>query len=68
MMNQPSLDVLMKKVDNKYTLVVAVAKCTRMLMDNSPEGFPEDEKPVSLALWKVADEDITFECLQDGVK
>jgi DNA-directed RNA polymerase subunit omega len=67
MMNQPSLDVLMEKVDNKYTLVVATAKCTRMLMESSPEGFPEEEKPVSLALWKIADEDITFEC-RDGVK
>ncbi|MCL1918155.1 MAG: DNA-directed RNA polymerase subunit omega [Peptococcaceae bacterium] len=67
-MNQPSLDVLMEKVDNKYTLVVAAAKCTRMLMGSCPEGFPEEQKPVSMALWKIAEEDITFECVRDGVK
>jgi DNA-directed RNA polymerase subunit omega len=68
MMNQPSLDILMNKVDNKYTLVVATAKCTRILMEQCPEGFPEEQKPVSMALWKIANEDITFECARDGFK
>ena len=68
MMNQPSLDALMKKVDNKYTLVVATAKCTRFIMEKNPEGFPEEKKPVSMALWKIANDDITFECARDGIK
>jgi DNA-directed RNA polymerase subunit omega len=69
MMNQPSLDVLLEKVENKYTLVVATAKCTRLLMEQSlPDGYPEEQKPVSMALWKIADTDMAFECARDGYK
>lgn len=69
MMNQPSLDDLLNKVGNKYNLVVATAKCTRFLMEQAlPEGYPEEQKPVSLALWKIADTNVTFEYAQEWTK
>jgi len=65
-MNQPSLDILMQKVDNKYTLVIAAAKWTRTLMEESPEGFPEERKPVSIALKRIASRNVNFEYLKEG--
>jgi len=60
-MRQPSLDVLMDKVDSKYTLVVIAAKRARALMENaSPDEFKET-KPVTKALEELAENKITYE-------
>jgi DNA-directed RNA polymerase subunit omega len=48
-MQQPSLDVLMRKVDSKYELVVAAGKRGRMLTDE------KQLKPVSIALNEIAE-------------
>ncbi|HWQ73092.1 MAG TPA: DNA-directed RNA polymerase subunit omega [Desulfitobacteriaceae bacterium] len=54
-MKQPSLDVLMEKVESKYTLVVATAKQARHLMETlNYEGYPKGSKPVSIALEEIA--------------
>ena len=37
-MNQPGLDVLMKSVDSKYTLVVVAAKRARQLTEKKGQG------------------------------
>jgi hypothetical protein len=31
-------------------------------------GYPEEQKPVSLALWKIANNDMTFEYARDGYR
>lgn len=56
MMNKPSLDELMTKVDSRYTLVVAAAKRARMLTeDEIKTNMPLRVKPVTLALEEIAD-------------
>lgn len=59
-MKQPSLDVLMSKVESKYTLVVATAKRARALMEDFISEEDMDVKPVSRALIEIADGDVTF--------
>ena len=50
-MKQPSLDMLMDKVDSKYTLVVVVAKRARTIMEEAKhEGLAKGMKPVSISL------------------
>lgn len=51
----PSIDEMMKKVDSKYSLVVAAAKRARMLRDGakSPLESPKSHKPVGVALEEI---------------
>ncbi len=54
-MQQPSLDVLIKKVESKYELVVAAAKRARRLTEvDQAEGEGNSLKPVSIALEEIA--------------
>jgi DNA-directed RNA polymerase subunit omega len=65
---QPSLDILMSKVDSKYTLVVAAAKRARDLMAvSAPDEF-KDIKPVSRALEEISQNKITFDYNKEGNK
>lgn len=68
-MRQPSLDILLSKVDSKYTLVLAAAKRARALMED-PE-FEENAngvKPVSVALEEIAGGKYRFEWTREGIK
>ncbi|CAA7602832.1 DNA-directed RNA polymerase [Acididesulfobacillus acetoxydans] len=68
-MKQPSLDVLMQKVDSKYTLVVAAAKRARMLMENpDQEELDKGVKPVSVALEEIAEGKLILEKPREGTK
>lgn len=54
-MRQPSLDILMKRVESKYELVVAAAKRARRLTEISQtQGEENLLKPVSIALEEIA--------------
>lgn len=54
-MNQPPIDELMKRVDNKYTLVLLTAKRARMLMEqNEKTAEKRMIKPVTEALNEIA--------------
>lgn len=66
-MKQPSLDILMSKVDSKYTLVVAAAKRARAIMEN-PSNAELTVKPVSLALDEIAKGKLRFERTREGIK
>lgn len=68
MVNKPSLDVLMSKVDSRYSLVVAAAKRARVLTE--PEGEEEKVvgKPVSVALTEIAEDKIKYERTKIGIK
>lgn len=69
MMRQPSLDVLMSKVDSKYTLVVAAAKRARSLMEEPDfEQKYQGVKPVSIALDEIAQGKFRFERTREGIK
>lgn len=68
-MKQPSLDVLMSKVDSKYTLVVAAAKRARTLMEEANhEDLSKGVKPVSIALSEIAQGRFRFERTREGIK
>ncbi|KLU60520.1 DNA-directed RNA polymerase subunit omega [Peptococcaceae bacterium CEB3] len=68
-MKQPSLDILMQKVDSKYSLVVAAAKRARMLMENpEQEELAKGVKAVSVALEEIAEGKLILENPREEVK
>lgn len=69
MMNRPSLDQLMTKVDSRYTLVVAAAKRARILTeDEIKTNQPLRIKPVTLALEEIVDEYVKYRRIKAGQK
>ncbi len=67
-MNKPSLDVLMKKVDSRYSLVVAAAKRARVLIESGETEERGAGKPVSVALREIKEGDIYYESTKVGIK
>ncbi|MDD4503409.1 MAG: DNA-directed RNA polymerase subunit omega [Clostridiaceae bacterium] len=58
----PMLSSLLETVDSKYTLVVAVAKRARQLVDGQPKlTAVESNKPVTIAINEIYDKKIVFE-------
>jgi len=63
------LDVLMSRVDNKYTLAVLAAKRARELVNGSePLVKCTSLKPVTIALEEIAQGKITFQRTKFGIK
>ena len=56
-MVNPSIDLLVKQVDSKYTLVVLAAKRAREL---TVPGQNLPEKEVSIALKEIATDELTY--------
>lgn len=67
-MKQPSLDVLMQKVDSKYTLVVAAAKRAREITENLNSSGPKGQKPVTQALNEIASGRVKYVRTKTGIK
>lgn len=68
-MIHPSLDSLIKKVDSKYTLVVAAAKRGRELMDGKPRLVDSrSSKPVTVALEEINAGKVKYERTRSGIK
>ncbi|MEG6585989.1 DNA-directed RNA polymerase subunit omega [Dendrosporobacter sp. 1207_IL3150] len=68
-MIHPSLDVLVDKVDSKYTLVVLAAKRARELMSGeNPTVESKSNKQVTIALEEVARGKVTYERTKTGIK
>lgn len=68
-MISPHLDVLLKKVDNKYTLAVFAAKRAREIMDgDSPLVESQSNKPVTVALEEIAKGRIGYQRTKAGIK
>ena len=63
MMNYPPLNELVDKAGNRYTLVTAVAKRARQLLDD-PETLG-DRKPVSMAVEELYDGELEIEAAED---
>jgi DNA-directed RNA polymerase subunit omega len=58
----PTLSALLEKVDSKYTLVVAVAKRARQLVDGQPKlTAVKSNKPVTIAINEIYDKKIVYE-------
>ena len=58
----PTLMSLLEKVDSKYTLVVAVAKRARQLVDGQPKLTNiNSNKPVTIAINELYENKITYE-------
>lgn len=58
----PTLSSLLEKVDSKYTLVVAVSKRARQLVDGQPRLTKVDSnKPVTIAINEIYDNKIVYE-------
>ncbi|MEA4848614.1 MAG: DNA-directed RNA polymerase subunit omega [Clostridiaceae bacterium] len=58
----PTLMSLLDKVDSKYTLVVAVAKRARQLVDGQPRlSNVDSNKPVTIAINELYENKITYE-------
>ena len=57
----PSTNDLMKKVDSRYTMIVAVAKRARQIIDGSePKVEPYSNKPVSIATQEIMENKVTY--------
>lgn len=68
-LNQPSLDELMKKVDSRYTLVVIAAKRARMLTERGgSKTNGSAQKPVTEALYEIANDKIKYIRTKSGIK
>ncbi len=65
----PSIDVLLEKVDSKYTLVIAAAKRGRQLRNGSRKTIDENySKEVTTALHEIEVGNIEYERIRDGIK
>jgi DNA-directed RNA polymerase subunit omega len=65
----PSIDVLLEKVDSKYTLVIAAAKRGRQLKSGSRKTIDENySKEVTTALHEIEVGNIEYERIRDGIK
>lgn len=68
-MIHPSLDVLVTKVDSKYTLVVLAAKRAREIMDGATSMVEsKSNKQVTVALEEIAQDKISYERTKSGIK
>ncbi|MFZ5943837.1 MAG: DNA-directed RNA polymerase subunit omega [Bacillota bacterium] len=68
-MIKPSIDVLVSKVDSKYSLVVASAKRARSIVEGSQVlVHANSTKPVTQALFEIAAGKITYERTKTGIK
>lgn len=60
-MIQPSIDALLEKTDNKYSLAVVSAKRARELVDGAPRFTKAPtNKSVSIALCEIGEGKITY--------
>jgi DNA-directed RNA polymerase subunit omega len=65
----PSIDLLLDKVDSKYTLVISAAKRGRQLRNGSKKTIKETyQKDVTTALHEIEAGNIEYERIRDGIK
>jgi DNA-directed RNA polymerase subunit omega len=82
MVIEPEIDNLLSKVDSKYTLCIVAAKRARQINDMvhgvrdqalltmaAPQiASITSTKPLTLALEEIADGDVSYERLREGIK
>ena len=68
-MINPSVVDLLKKADNRYTLVTITAKRARQLIqDSEPLVDIDSTKPVTIAINEIDQGLITYETVKEGIK
>lgn len=69
MMIEPPINSLLKKVDSRYTLVVAAAKRARQLADGAAKLTKHNsDKPVTVAIHEIDENKITYVRTKAGIK
>ena len=68
-MIEPSINSLMKRMDSRYTLVVANAKRARQLAEGAPKLVDcNSDKPVTIAIQEINENKITYVRTKNGIK
>jgi len=68
-MIEPGISSLLKKVDSRYTLVVAAAKRARQITEGAHKLTEcESEKPVTIAINEIDEQKITYIRTKSGIK
>lgn len=68
-MINPSIVELLKKVDNRYTLVTMTAKRARQLIQGEePLVRTNSTKPVTISINEINQGAITYETVREGIK
>ncbi len=68
-MVEPTIDQLLQKADNKYSLVCAAAKRAREIVAGDPPLNSGDaNKPVTMALQELHEGKMIFNQTSDGIK
>jgi DNA-directed RNA polymerase subunit omega len=68
-MINPSIVDLLKKVDNRYSLVIITSKRARQIIEGSkPLIDTEKSKPLTVAINEVNLSEITYESMKEGIK
>lgn len=68
-MINPAISDLLKKVDNRYSLVEVISKRARQLV-NGEEALLETDivKPVSVAIEEINEDLISYKTVKEGIK
>ena len=65
----PAISRLLDKVDNRYTLVMEIAKRTRQITAGSENRVVCDSnKPVTIAVNEISEDKVTYERTKEGIK
>ena len=68
-MINPSIVDLLKKVDNRYSLVIVSSKRARQLIDGKqPLVEVDSKKPLTIAINEINEGDLTYEQVKEGYK
>ena len=68
-MINPSIVDLLKKVENRFTLVTMTAKRARQLIEGEePLVKITSNKPVTIAINEISQGAITYETVREGIK
>ncbi|AKA69969.1 DNA-directed RNA polymerase subunit omega [Clostridium carboxidivorans P7] len=68
-MINPSVVDLLKKIDNRYTLVTMTAKRARQLIEGAePMVRITSTKPVTIAINEISQGAITYTTVKEGIK
>ena len=65
----PAISCLLDKVDNRYTLVMEIAKRARQITAGSENRVVCDSnKPVTIAVNEISEDKVTYERTKEGIK
>ena len=65
----PAMPHLLEKVDNRYTLVMEIAKRARQITAGSESRVKcTSNKPVTIAVNEISEDKVTYEITKEGIK